>query len=141
MKQYIHNIWLVCLGSVFSLPHELAKLFIAEEEVIKLFNSSNIQFEQTYAASLQSRFDEVSYDTSLSDVEYFEEVLEKLVGNPVHVYNLLERLLTWPQHMENLLPEEKRDQLDDILINVMMPDEADLEGAVQALVRIQFAYR
>ena len=69
-------------------------------------------------------------------------MLLKLVGNPVHVFSLLDRMV-------NILPKiifantllEYEIQRMVSGEDIVMPDEIDVEGAAQALVRIQFAYR
>ena len=39
------------------------------------------------------------------------------------------------------LSEEQSAEVDAIIQDLEMPDESDVEGATQALVRIEFAYR
>ena len=78
----------------------------------------------------------------ITEEEYLEDVLLKLVGNPVHVFSLLDRMV-------NILP--KITSVNTLLENeiqrivsgedIVLPDKMDVEGATQALVRIQFAYR
>ena len=78
----------------------------------------------------------------ITEEEYLEDVLLKLVGNPVHVYGLLDRMV-------NVLPKitsgntllENEIQRMVSGEDIVMPDGMDIEGATQALVRIQFAYR
>ena len=76
----------------------------------------------------------------MTEEDYFDEVLEKLVGNPVHVYSLIDRLV---YHLSDItfIDEIFKFDIDELIENVEMPDESDVEGATQALVRIQFAYR
>ena len=76
-----------------------------------------------------------------SEDEYFEAVLERLVGNPVHVYTLLDRLVNILPRVQAELSEELDSMIEDILEGLQFPDDSDIEGACQALVRIQFAYR
>ena len=76
-----------------------------------------------------------------SEEEYFNDVLVKLVGNPVHVFNLLDRFVNILPAFKEELSEEQRAEVDAIVEDLEMPDESDVEGATQALVRIQFAYR
>ena len=106
-------------------------------------------------------------------------MLERLVGNPVHVYTLLWRMVTrlpeiitgnvaktvgsifsiyyfficfWPlPKLFKELPsslgalagasDQSRLRIEAIVRGLAMPDLNDVEGAAQALVRIQFAYR
>ena len=107
-------------------------------------------------------------------------MLERLVGNPVHVYTLLWRMVTrLPEIITGnvaktigwnifsiyqfficfwLLPklfkelpsslaalagssDQSRLRIEAIVGGLAMPDLNDVEGAAQALVRIQFAYR
>ena len=76
-----------------------------------------------------------------SEDEYFEAVLERLVGNPVHVYTLLDRLVNMLPWVRAGLTEELDTQIEEIMGSLQVPDDSDIEGACQALVRIQFAYR
>ena len=76
-----------------------------------------------------------------SEDEYFEAVLERLVGNPVHVYTLLDRLVNMLPWLRPGLGEELDAQIEEIMASLQVPDNSDMEGACQALVRIQFAYR
>ena len=76
-----------------------------------------------------------------SEEEYFNDVLVKLVGNPVHVFNLLDRFVNILPDIKEELSEEQSAEVDAIIQDLEMPDESDVEGATQALVRIQFAYR
>ena len=76
-----------------------------------------------------------------SEDEYFEAVLERLVGNPVHVYTLLDRLVNMLPWLRTGLGEELDTQIEEIMGSLQVPDDSDMEGACQALVRIQFAYR
>ena len=76
-----------------------------------------------------------------SEDEYFEAVLERLVGNPVHVYTLLDRLVNMLPWVRAGLTKELDTQIEEIMGSLQVPDDSDMEGACQALVRIQFAYR
>ena len=76
-----------------------------------------------------------------SEDEYFEAVLERLVGNPVHVYTLLDRLVTMLPWLRAGLGGELDTQIEEIIGSLQVPDDSDMEGACQALVRIQFVYR
>ena len=76
-----------------------------------------------------------------SEDEYFESVLERLAGNPVHVYTLLDRLVNMLPWLRAGLGGELDTQIEEIIGSLQVPDDSDMEGACQALVRIQFAYR
>ena len=76
-----------------------------------------------------------------SEDEHLEAVLERLVGNPVHVYTLLDRLVNMLPWLRASLGEELDTQIEEIMGSLQVPDDSDMEGACQALVRIQFAYR
>ena len=74
--------------------------------------------------------------------DYLEDVLEKLVGNPVHVFNLMDRLVTLLPRIVEGLTEEEVEEIEDSLSHLTVkPDESDVEGAMQALIRVQFAYK
>ena len=76
-----------------------------------------------------------------SEDEYFESVLERLAGNPVHVYTLLDRLVNMLPRVRAGLSIELGSEIEEIMASLQVPDDRDVEGACQALVRIQFAYR
>ena len=123
-------------GSVFSVPHKVAEIFIAEQEIVNIVNRSTSRQEvDFYMDSWSSRANELSSD-------YFEDVLERLVGNPVHVFNLMERLvLLLPQILQGMTDSE-REEITEILAKLPATlNESDVEGAMQALVRVQFAYK
>ena len=123
-------------GSVFSVPHKVAEIFMAEQEIVNIVNRSTSRQEvDFYMDSWSSRVNELSSDN-------LEDVLERLVGNPVHVFNLMERLvLLLPQILQGMTDSE-REEIAIILAKLpATPNESDVEGAMQALVRVQFAYK
>ena len=105
---------------------------IKDEESPKIFYEIFLQFIQT---------GDVFKIEDGSEDEYFEAVLEKLVGNPVHVYTLLDRLVTLLPRVRSGLSKELDSEIEEIMTSLQLPDDSDMEGACQALVRIQFAYR
>ena len=146
----------------------LTKLFIAEENIVRLLSSEQNKSEAVdeYLHSWRSRFNELIprlkdgesseiynetfqrlYDDVVikieeqSEDEYVEAVLERLVGNPVHMYTLLDRLVNMLPWLRASLDEELDTQIEEIMGSLQAPDDSHLEGACQALVRIQFAYR
>ena len=123
-------------GSVFSVPHKVAEIFMAEQEIVNIVNRSTSRQEvDFYMDSWSSRVNELSSDN-------LEDVLERLVGNPVHVFNLMERLvLLLPQILQGMTDSE-REEITEILAKLPATlNESDVEGAMQALVRVQFAYK
>ena len=73
-------------------------------------------------------------------------ILERLVGNPVHLYCLAERLVRQLPAIRKTLAEDMKtsdiaEGMYKMLENVDMVGEEDLVGVTQALARIQFAYR
>ena len=69
--------------------------------------------------------------------------MEKLVGNPIHVFNLIHRIV------KTLLPvlaslkscHRKTEMVEKSILGDLKVSEADLVGAMQSLMRIQFIYR
>ena len=123
-------------GIVFSVPHQVAEIFIAEREIVNIVNRSTSRQEvDFYMDSWSSRVNELRSDN-------LEDVLERLVGNPVHVFNLMERLvLLLPQILQGMTDSE-REEITEILAKLPATlNESDVEGAMQALVRVQFAYK
>ena len=123
-------------GSVFSVPYQVAEIFIAEQEIVNIVNRSasrldiSLQDVEFYMESWSSRVNELRSDN-------LEDVLERLVGNPVHVFNLMERLvLLLPQILQGMTDSE-REEITEILAKLpATPNESDVEGAMQALVRV-----
>ena len=77
---------------------------------------------------------------------HLEMILERLVGNPVHLYCLVERLVRQLPAIRKTLAEDMKtadiaEGINKMLENVDMVGEEDLVGVTQALARIQFAYR
>ena len=123
-------------GSVFSVPHKVAEIFMAEQKIVNIVNRSTSRQEvDFYMDSWSSRVNELSSDN-------LEDVLERLVGNPVHVFNLMERLvLLLPQILQGMTDSE-REEITEILAKLPATlNESDVEGAMQALIRVQFVYR
>ena len=105
---------------------------IKDEESPKIFYEIFLRFIQT---------GDVFKIEDRSEDEYFEAVLEELVGNPVHVYTLLDRLVNMLPWVRAGLSKELDTEIEEIMASLQLPDDSDMEGACQALVRIQFAYR
>ena len=77
---------------------------------------------------------------------HLEMILEILVGNPVHLYSLVERLVRQLPAIRKTLAEDMKtadiaEGINKMLENVDLVWEEDLVGVTQALARIQFAYR
>jgi len=137
---------------VFSVPHQLARLFMIEEELVSILRITTeyykSDFVDLYLDTCKPRFNQLApFNSSAKEKSnYLAKVLVDLVGNPVHVYSLVDRLvLQLPEVRKELGNQEKAIHLakniDTVLGDTEMPDESDLEGVTQALARIQFAYR
>ena len=77
---------------------------------------------------------------------HLERILERLVGNPVHLYCLVHRLVKQLPSLRSMLAEQPKtadiaEAMDKMLEKVDMVEEYDLVGVTQALARMQFAYR
>ena len=77
---------------------------------------------------------------------HLEMILEILVGNPVHLYSLVERLVRQLPAIRKTLAEDMKtadiaEGINKMLENVDLVWEEDLVGVTQALARIPFAYR
>ena len=122
---------------MFSVPHQVAEIFLAEEKIASVVNRSTSSEEvNIYMASWSSRLEEPLGS------DYFEDVLEKLVGNPVHVFNLMDRLvILLPKIVEGMTDSDREEIAETLESLTNKPDESDVEGAMQALIRIQFAYK
>lgn len=145
-------------GNVFSRPHKLAVLFFKEEELVrearrlgllsKKYNYDSV-VQRHYLYGVRRRNMELAPLRNSSDQEtlhkHMDDILENLVGNPVHVMCLLDRLV---YILPKLLQEELGLSADN-MANFMrmlgkeedLPKEGDVDAAVLALVRIQFVYK
>ena len=86
---------------LFTIPHKLARLFLAEEEIVAVISRQQLGLPavDSYLQCWRARYRELGPSSGGAEDkdeagEYFDAVLEKLVGNPVHVYTLLDRLVT-----------------------------------------------
>ena len=142
-------------GNVFSTPHKLADLFFKEEELArrlsllaKKYNYNSVVLRH-YLFGIERRNMELAPLVNQSGREilhqHMDQILEKLVGNPVHVLCLLDRLvLMTPQ----LLQEEFGLSAESVenFIRLLggekeLPEKSDLDAAIVALSRIQFVYK
>ena len=130
------------------VPHQLARLFLAEEEIVAVISRQQLGLAavDSYLQSWRARYRELRprsgpAEAKSEDGEYLEAVLEKLVGNPVHVYTLLDRLVTRLPELRAGAGVQINREIEAIVSNLDMPGLRDLEGATHNLLRIQFAYR
>ena len=130
------------------VPHQLARLFLAEEEIVAVISRQQLGLAavDSYLQSWRARDRELRprsgpAEAKSEDGEYLEAVLEKLVGNPVHVYTLLDRLVTRLPELRAGAGVQINREIEAIVSNLDMPGLRDLEGATHNLLRIQFAYR
>ena len=142
---------------IFSLPHKMAVLFYIEEDLLLFLLHANHHLVsrddqvqvQAYIASCHTRLAEVpSLDRKeqVDKEDHLERILERLVGNPVHLYCLVERMVTQLPSIRKKLSEQPKtaniaEGIGKLLEKVDMVMEQDLVGVTQALARIQFAYR
>ena len=133
-----------------SLPHEVTILFIVEEKIIKVverwwdqgkLTTSSDQVD-AYITSWRSKYQELK-PSSEEKYHVSYDVLVKLVGNPVHVFSLMDRLVNLlPQIMDGMGEGSDLRELRDILDGLSrFPDSSDLIEASLALVRVQFVYQ
>ena len=130
-----------------SLPHELANLFIAEEQIINVvgrcwdegYRTTSEAYENVdlYVTSWRSRYQELPSNS------HYEDVLVKLAGNPVHVFNLMDRLVNlMPKILEGMTDPVDLHEIKSIRYGLTLyPEISDLIESTQALMRVQFAYQ
>ena len=133
---------------LFTIPHKLARLFLAEEEIVAVISRQQLGLPavDSYLQCWQARYRELGPSSGGAEDkdeagEYFDAVLEKLVGNPVNVYTLLARLVTRLPELRAGAGVQINREIEAIVSNLDMPGLRDLEGATHNLLRIQFAYR
>ena len=68
------------------------------------------------------------------------------MGNPIHVYSLMDRLVMQLPVLRKELAVQDRtaaiaEGIGELVEKMEMPEENDLEGVTQAIARIQFAYQ
>ena len=141
----IHILSLVSVqASLYTIPQKVAMLFKEEEKIISIMEMVNKTHRSDkvshYLASFQQIIEEVG------DESHQVAALDLLVGNPVHVYNLMDRLV-------NILPGITKDllecnntanigeQITSMMKRMEMPTIGDMDGVSLALARIQFVYR
>ena len=130
-----------------SLPHELANLFIYEEQIINVvgrcwdegYRTTSEAYENVdlYVRSWRSRYQELPSNS------HYEDVLVRLAGNPVHVFNLMDRLVNLiPRILEGMTDPVDLEEIESILDGLpLLPELSDLTESTHALIRIQFAYK
>ena len=79
---------------IFTLPHKLAAVFMAEERVIGILQSQLYPSYKVaqYLDASSSRLDQLPLVSNDMLELHLETVLEILVGNPLHVYSLVARI-------------------------------------------------
>jgi len=123
-----------------------------EELIVTLRMATGFYKSETldlYLETCEPRFKQLplpDFSDLNSDSEYLAKILVDLVGNPIHVYSLLDRLVVQLPILRKELLEQHRtatieERIQSIVEDMEMPTENDLEGATQAIARIQFAYR
>ena len=134
---------------MYSVPHQMANLFIAEEKVVSViqrawerpYQSSVFPLVAQYMESWTSRHRELPM-SPLRKESYYEDVLVKLVGNPVHAFNLMDRLVNLLPGIWRGMVDSDRQELSHVMRHLpVSPDSSDVEGTMQALIRVQFAYK
>ena len=130
-----------------SLPHELANLFIYEEQIINVvgrcwdegYRTTSEAYENVdlYVRSWRSRYQELPSNS------HYEDVLVRLAGNPVHVFNLMDRLVNLiPRILEGMTDPVDLEEIESIQDGLpLFPELSDLTESTHALIRIQFAYK
>lgn len=140
---------------VFSVPHQLASLFKMEEELVLTLKMATGFYKsetlELYLQTCEPRFSQLPLPdfsdlNPLSESEYQAKILIDLVGNPIHVYSLMDRLVTQLSVLRKGLSDQHRtatieERIGSIVDEMEMPELNDLEGATQAIARIQFAYQ
>jgi hypothetical protein len=146
---------------VFSMPHQLVSLFKMEEELVYKLNMATRLYKSDtldlYLQTCQPRFNQLPAFSHLQQVLqtifsklcaflFLARVLVDLVGNPIHVYSLMDRLVMQLPLLRKELAGQHRtaaieESIGSLVEEMEMPDENDLEGVTQAIARIQFAYR
>ena len=130
-----------------SLPHELANLFIAEQQIINVVGRC---WDEGYRTTSEAYENVDLYVTSwrssnqeLPSNSHYEDVLVKLAGNPVHVFNLMDRLVNlMPKILEGMTDPIDLEEIKSIRYGLtLFPEISDLTESAHALIRIQFAYQ
>ena len=78
--------------------------------------------------------------------KHLDTILERLVGNPVHLYCLVDRMSKQLPPIRKFLAEDLKTAtiakaIDNMMDMLEVVGEQDMVGVTQALARIQFAYR
>jgi len=102
-----------------------------------------------YFQTCKPRFEQLSSFSKLgkmNESDHLAKVLIDLVGNPIHMYSLMDRLviqlpLLRTELLDHLGSVDIRERFLTHIESIRMPNENDLEVVTQAIARIQFAYR
>jgi len=135
-----------CSADLYSHVYSLQDLFLKEEGIVailkKALTINNNKEITDYLERFKSRENEVpiGHDKVEKRNEHIEATLEKLVGNPVHVYTLIYRYYKLLPTIRKKI-DPKLDEFVDEIINGEAPSLGDFDGAAMALARIQFTYR
>lgn len=131
-------------GEVFSSVADMQAVFSLERSLVDVL--------MDYATKLQGKLNRIKkyvseYEAVLKDssqTETREEFTERLVGNPIHAYNLIRRFSI---DMENIEKDLRDDDwtassvaVQKIRLGAVVPRDQDLHGAAQALIRLQDVY-
>ena len=146
---FIHIVNLVTVwATLYTIPQKVAMLFMQEEKIIRMMEMVNKTHRGDKISEYLASYQQIVKELSATDSQNRHQVsdMDILVGDPVHVYNLMDRLV-------NILPGITKDLLEcnntanigekisSMMQSMEMPTQQDMDGVSLALARIQFAYR
>jgi hypothetical protein len=139
-----------CTGGYHdSHVYRLQDLFLKEEGIVAVLQKAySMDNKQTQVADYLNRFKSREQELPILEDksnlnEHLLVMMDKLVGNPVHVYTLLYRYVVLLPRIQEKLTTELRGFIESIITNQngQAPTWLDLDGAALSLARIQFTYK
>ncbi|XP_045138531.1 prolyl 4-hydroxylase subunit alpha-1-like [Portunus trituberculatus] len=130
-------------GEVYTSIQDLTAVFSLERRVVSALSNyvDDMEAKLLRIRKYLREYEQVSAEGTVTD----EVTMERLAGNPVHAFHLMKRLTVDWRHLEE---QSKVDPWMDVMNamrgvgggGVRLPNEEDLQGAAQALVRLHDVY-
>jgi len=144
----------VCLAVLVSLAVVRGEVFssVADMQAVFQLERSLVDVLLDYAAKLQGKLARIKkyvseFEGVLEDstgVTSREELTQRLVGNPIHAYNLIRRFAIDIEIIEKDIAEDdwaaSSVAVQKLRLGSVAPKDTDLHGAAQALIRLQDVY-
>jgi len=131
-------------SEVFSSVADMQAVFQLERSLVNILldYASKLQGKLSRIKKYVSEFESVLHEGAGARNQ--EELTERLVGNPIHAYNLIRRFSIDVGNIERDIQEDdwaaSSVAVQKLRLGSVAPKESDLHGAAQALIRLQDVY-